>query len=54
MKVRVISTTSFAKLKKKERAVFVVIDTFRATSSIMTMKNSPNGKALVELVLRMM
>lgn len=40
MKVRVIGTTSFAKLKKKKRAVLVVIDTFRATSSIVTMKNS--------------
>jgi len=40
MKVRVISTFSFAKLKKKDKAVFVVIDTFRATSSIVTMKNS--------------
>lgn len=40
MKVRVISTFSFAKLKKKKKAVFVVIDTFRATSSIVTLKNS--------------
>lgn len=40
MKVRVISTFSFAKLQKKKNAVFVVIDTFRATSSIVTMKNS--------------
>jgi 2-phosphosulfolactate phosphatase len=40
MKVRVISTFSFAKLKQKKKAVFVVIDTFRATSSIVTLKNS--------------
>lgn len=40
MKVRVISPFSFAKLEKKDKAVFVVIDTFRATSSIVTMKNS--------------
>ncbi|GAH22789.1 unnamed protein product, partial [marine sediment metagenome] len=40
MKVRVISTFSFAKLEKKKKAVFVVVDTFRATSSIVTLKNS--------------
>ena len=47
MKVRVISTFSFAKLKKKKKAVFVVIDTFRATSSIVTMMNSGASRIFV-------
>ena len=40
MNVKVLSSFSFAKLKRKEKTVFIVIDTFRATSSIVTMKNS--------------
>ncbi|MCK5305220.1 MAG: 2-phosphosulfolactate phosphatase [Candidatus Heimdallarchaeota archaeon] len=47
MKIRVISTFSFAKLKKKKKAVFVVIDTFRATSSIVTMMNSGASRIFV-------
>jgi 2-phosphosulfolactate phosphatase len=47
MPIYIESPFAFSKIKKCEKAVYIVVDTFRATSSMVTLKNSGVEKIIV-------
>lgn len=47
MPIYIESPSSFVKLKEPDNAVFIVVDTFRATSSMVTLKNTGAERIIV-------